>query len=277
MMISHNVAHSVENVRGEIERAKTSFGVTDLFKFRDPKINEYLHGGFGSSTDFELITVAGKTNIGKSLFTQNMLLAAIRAKKRFAYICLEDSMKNTIARLEKMIDPGIFQQADKLIFTEEDVREIYTIEDALDFIEYLYEIENVELVVLDHLQFLQESIDRNGLKVDENNLSRILMRKMNRMMKLNQKTLILVSHVNKRSEKDSELLDMIIGSSAIVQASTKVLYLSKDENNDLNLQLIKSRYTKRQDEPLVFEYDDNTLEVRAKVYYKTEGVTNELC
>lgn len=186
-------------------------------------------------------------------------------------------MKNTIARLEKMIDPGIFQQADKLIFTEEDVREIYTIEDALDFIEYLYEVENVELVVLDHLQFLQESIDRNGLKVDENNLSRILMRKMNRMMKLNQKTLILVSHVNKRSEKDSELLDMIIGSSAIVQASTKVLYLSKDENNDLNLQLIKSRYTKRQDEPLIFEYDDNTLEVRAKVYYKTEGVTNELC
>lgn len=277
MMISHNVAHSVENTRDEIERAKSSFGKTDLFQFRDQKINEYLYGGFGSTTDFELVTVAGKTNIGKSLFTQNMLLTAIRSKRRFAYICLEDSMKNTIARLERMIDPNIFRNADKLIFTEEDVREMYTIDDALDFISYLYEVENVELVVLDHLQFLQESIDRNKLNLDDNNLSRYLMRKMNRMMKLNQKTLVLVSHVNKRSEKETELLDMIIGSSAIVQASTKVLYLSKDKNNDLNLQLIKSRYTKRRDDPLVFEYDPDSLEVKVKSYLKTEVAANELC
>lgn len=277
MMITRPVAQSVENIRAEIDKAQTSFGRTDLFQFKDKKINDYLYGGFGSSTDFELITVAGKSNVGKSLFTQNMLLSAIRSKRRFAYICLEDSMKNTIARLERMIDPNVFRMADKLIFTEEDVKEMYTIEDALDFIDYLYEVENVELVVLDHLQFLQESLDRRNLNVDDNNLARVLMRKMNRMMKLNQKTLVLVSHVNKRSEKETDPLDMILGSSAIVQASTKVIYLTKDENHELNMHLIKSRYTKRQDDPLIFEYDDKTLELRSKNYYKTEGATNELC
>ena len=102
------------------------------------------------------------------------------------------------------------------------------------------------------------------------------MRKMNRTMKLNQKTLVLVSHVNKRSEKDSELLDMIIGSSSIVQAATKVIYLNKDVNNDLCMNLIKSRYTKRQDEPLTFEYDADTLELKAKTYIKSGVINGEL-
>lgn len=276
-MIVTSTVHSIEDSREEIEQAKTSFGRTDLFQFRDSKVNEYLYGGFGSKTDFEIVVVAGKSNIGKSLFTQNMILTAFRSKRRVAYICLEDSKRNTIARLEKMIPSQELLLADKLIFTEEDTQEIYTVEDALNFISYLYEVENCELVVLDHLQFLIESIDRKELaKLDDNNLQRYLMRKMNRTMKLNQKTLVLVSHVNKRSEKDSELLDMIIGSSSIVQAATKVIYLNKDVNNDLCMNLIKSRYTKRQDEPLTFEYDMNTLELKAKTYIKSGAINGEL-
>lgn len=276
-MIVTSAVHSIEDSRADIEKAKTSFGKTDLFQFKDKKVNEYLYGGFGSTTDFEIVVVAGKSNIGKSLFTQNMILTALRSKRRVAYICLEDSKRNTIARLEKMIPQKELLLADKLIFTEEDTREIYTVDDALNFIEYLYEVENCELVVLDHLQFLIESIDRKELaKLDDNNLQRYLMRKMNRTMKLNQKTLVLVSHVNKRSEKDSELLDMIIGSSSIVQAATKVIYLNKDVNNDLCMNLIKSRYTKRQDEPLTFEYDADTLELKAKTYIKSGVINGEL-
>lgn len=276
-MIINSSFSSIENYRDEIEVAKTNFGRTDLFKFRDPKINEYFYGGFGTPTDFEVITMAGKSGIGKTLFTQNMMIAAIDKGVRFAYICLEDSMKNTLARLERMISPEVLKRADKLIFTEENTRELYTLDQALEFISYLYEVENCELVVLDHLQFLMESIDREKLKLDDNNLQRFLMRKLNRTMKLNHKTLVLVSHVNKRSEKDSDLLDMIIGSSAIVQASTKVIYLSRNKDGELSIQLIKSRYTKRQEEPLPIVYDSNTLELRAETYVKESGGSDELC
>lgn len=274
-MINSKVVHSIENYRADIEETKRSFGTADLFKFEDPGINTYTHGGFGSPTDFNLILVTGKTGIGKSLLTQNMIKAVVKAKKRFAYLVLEDSMGETMARLEQIIDEREFRQADKLVFTEEDTRDLYKIGDALDIMEYLFEDENCDVIVLDHLQFLFESIDRTGdLSLrDENSLQRFIMRKLNRITKLEKKTLICVSHVNKQNEESSDLLDMIVGSSALAQAATQIFYLSKLKTGEMTFQMIKSRYTKKENEPLYVEYDKN-LRLKVATYMKEDVGTD---
>lgn len=202
--------------------------------------------------------VLHNTNVGKTLFTQNMILPIINQGKRFAYFLLEDSVKGTMARLEKIIDPEIFRKADKLIFTEEDTKDLYKIGDALDIIEYMFSVENCEVVIIDHLQFLFESIERVGdLNLrDDNGMQRYIMRKLNRIAKLHQKTLICVSHVNKSSAETTDMLDMIIGSSALVQAATQVFFLQNKEG-DLTLNMIKSRYTKKEYDPLYITYDEN--------------------
>jgi len=268
-MINSKVVHSIENYRKDIEKAKESFGRADLFKFEDPKINEYTHGGFGSPSDFNLIIATGKTNVGKSLFIQNMIKSVIKTEKRFAYLVLEDSMGETMARLEQIINPTEFQEADKLVFTEEDTKDLYKIGDAIDIMEYLFEIENCDVIILDHLQFLFESIERTGdLSLrDDNGMQRFIMRKLNRITKLEKKTLICVSHVNKQSEESGDLLDLIVGSSALAQAATQIFYLSKLKSGELTMQMIKSRYTKKENEPLYIEFNDH-LQLQVATYLK---------
>ena len=142
--------------------------------------------------------------------------------------------------------------------TEEDVKDEYTIDEALNYINRIYDF-GVEIVFLDHIQFFVESIDRKNLmRMDDNNLARYIHRKLNHTVKLKNKTLVLVSHIHK-GEESSNLNDMFLGSSALAQAATKILYLRREKDMDdiLSLQMTKTRYTKYQNE---------------RIYLKREGM-----
>ena len=275
MSLRENASVSaIENSRKEIEQALVHAGKTDLFHFIDPRLDEFFFGGFGHQSAFTFYIVAGKTNTGKSMFVQNMIAGVVESGKRWAYLVLEDSRIDTFARLEKIIGKEKLIQSDKIIETEEDVEDLYSVEDALDHIEYLYDVENCEVVFLDHLQFLFESIDQDK-KTDPIFQQRYLMRKLNKIVKLRNKTLICVSHVNKGSEKENNPLDLIIGSSALSQAATNVIYIKNDEDG-IRVQMPKSRYTKRRlaSEELYIQYDKN-LRVHKEDRITDEG-DNEL-
>lgn len=248
---------AIENSREEIEKALLYSGRTDLYHFIDSRLDEFFFGGFGSQHAFTFYIVTGKTNAGKSMFVQNMIAGIVASGKRWAYLVLEDSRVDTFARLQKIVGKDELLKSDKIIETEEDVQDLYTVNDALDHIEYLFDVENCDVVIVDHLQFLFESIDEDK-KHDTNFTQRYLMRKINKIVKTRGKTLICVSHVNKGSEKDNNPLDLVIGSSALVQAATNVIYIKNDEDG-IRVQMPKSRYTKRRlaSEEIHIQYDQN--------------------
>lgn len=248
---------AIENSKKEIEEALKYSGKTDLYHFADPRLDEFFFGGFGSRHAFTFYIVTGKTNTGKSMFVQNMIAGIVKAGVRWAYLVLEDSRADTFARLEKIIGKEELIHANKIIETEEDVEDLYSVDDALNHIEYLYDVENCDVVILDHLQFLFESIDQDKSH-DQNFMQRYLMRKINKIVKTRNKTLICVSHVNKGSEKDNNPLDLVIGSSSLVQAATNVIYIKNDEDG-IRVQMPKSRYTKRRlsSEEKHIRYDEN--------------------
>ena len=248
---------AIESSRKEIEQSLIHSGRTDLYQFVDPKLNEFFFGGFGSQSAFTFYIVTGKTNSGKSMFVQNMIAGVVEKGKRWAYVVLEDSRVDTYARLERIIGKEKLIHANKIIETEEDVEDLYTVEDALKHIEYLFDVENCDIVFIDHLQFLFESIDQDKNR-DQIFTQRYLMRKINKIVKLRGKTLVCVSHVNKGSEKDNSPLDLVIGSSSLVQAATNVVYIKNDEDG-VRVQMPKSRYTRRRlaSEELYIQFDTN--------------------
>ena len=77
---------------------------------------------------------------------------------------------------------------------------------------------------------------------------------------LKNKTLVLVSHVRKGEESEN-LNDMFLGSSALAQAATKILYLKreKDSNDIISLQMTKTRYTKFQTDKIYLKRDGMRL------------------
>lgn len=248
---------AMENSRKEIESALIHAGRTDLYHFRDPKLDEFFFGGFGSQSAFTFYIVTGKTNTGKSLFVQNMIAGIVEKGVRWGYLVLEDSRVDTLSRLERIVGREKLRHSNKIIETEEDVEDLYSVDDALDHIEYLFDVENCDVVIIDHLQFLFESLDQDK-NYDQIFTQRFLMRKMNKSVKIRNKTLICVSHVNKGSEKDNSPLDLVIGSSSLVQAATNVIYIKNDEDG-IRVQMPKSRYTKRRlaSEELHIQYDSN--------------------
>lgn len=248
---------ALENSRKDVEKALLFTGKTDLYHFKEPRLNEFFYGGFGHQSAFTFYIVTGKTGASKSLFVQNMIAGIVEKGVRWGYLVLEDSRVDTLSRLERIIGKDKLLHSNKIIETEEDVEDLYTVNDALDHIEYLFDTENCEVVIIDHLQFLFESIDQDK-KHDQMFTQRFLMRKINKIVKLRNKTLICVSHVNKGSEKDNSPLDLVIGSSSLVQAATNLIYIKNDEDG-IRVQMPKSRYTRRRmaSEELHIQYDNN--------------------
>lgn len=211
--------------------------------------------------------VAHNTGLGKSTFVLNMAAALLEQNIRFCLLSLEDDGGSTLVRLENIIRDEekinkMYATINKTWFlrTEEDVKDEYTIDEALDYISKIYDY-GVEVVFLDHIQFFVESIDRRSIaKMDDNNLSRYIHRKLNHTVKLKNKTLVLVSHVRKGEESEN-LNDMFLGSSALAQAATKILYLKreKDSNDIISLQMTKTRYTKFQTDKIYLKRDGMRL------------------
>lgn len=253
----------VKALQPKVDEYNKYFGITDLYKFEDDKINQYLGGGFGHRCTFEEIIVAGKSNVGKSLFIQNMLIGALRGGAKAAYISLEDEGIQTQARLERIIGREELEkyiENEKLIIfaNESIVDDRFGTAAAIKTFDFLYGQKDVDIIFLDHVSFLIDSIypDKGMHPMD---VPRDLMRKINTIMKKHPKTLVMVSHVNKKSEKEiDDKLDMILGSSAIAQVASTVLYVSRDnDRKTMQLELIKSRNARRQWEPIDIMFDEN--------------------
>ena len=265
MEVKSNIIKDGNYYRELASKARKDFGLTNKYSFGDKGLDDYCGGGYGKDGAFEIVLIGAATGLGKSTFILNMLPNLIEKNIKFCLLSLEDDGGSTLVRLENIIKDQekidyMYETINKNWFlrTEEDVKDEYTIDEALNYINRIYDF-GVEIVFLDHIQFFVESIDRKNLmRMDDNNLARYIHRKLNHTVKLKNKTLVLVSHIHK-GEESSNLNDMFLGSSALAQAATKILYLRREKDMDdiLSLQMTKTRYTKYQNE---------------RIYLKREGM-----
>lgn len=225
------------------EEAKTSmeeYGRTELYSTGDKVMDVYLgnstKGGFGRQHGYEIITIFGDTGRNKSTFATNFIIDPLKKGKTVVYMALEDDPKDVAARLIKMgEDPK--KLPGKLLFFKE--QSGYTLSEMSKSIEEIFQYADV--VLIDPLQFIYEaSVTEKG--ETEFNRQRLFMREMNCVMKKTDKILIIVSHTNKSNKNDSPGLSHIMGSSAIAQASTKVIEIGLAKDGTRFIHCWKNRF-----------------------------------
>lgn len=225
------------------EDAKTSmeeYGRTELYSTGDTVIDAYLgnstKGGYGRHHGYEIITIFGDTGRNKSTFATNFVIDPLKKGKTVVYMALEDDPKDVAARLIKM---GINKDElpGQLLFFKE--QSGYTLGEMSKSIEEIFKYADV--VLIDPLQFIYEaSVTEKG--ETEFNRQRLFMRQMNTVMKKTDKVLIIVSHTNKSSQKDNPGMSHIMGSSAIAQASTKVIEIALAKDGTRFIHCWKNRF-----------------------------------
>jgi len=249
--------HSIFDVRDAAILALKEDGRTERFPTSWTQFNDYLGGGFGKSTEGELIVIAGETGIGKSTLAANIAMHVAQGGHQVGYITLEDSVDRTFLNLMKaggMKHPDEMEAYKDMIFTpsnkllESDAG--WTSDDLITHMDFVSKARGIRFVVIDHLNFMFE----NEAEVrDENARVRVTMKKLSNFAVRENVTILAVSHMNKatQSAKQSEpSLDRIYGSSGIAQASTKTLLLWRpddlqtDDQTIIEVKLAKSRHTK---------------------------------
>lgn len=227
----------------EATKKWAEFGSTSLYSTGDPVIDYYLGGGYGTSTGYEIVTMWGGTGIGKSTMALAFTEEPLKAGKKVGYILLEDDPADTLNRLKVMVGDVEALYDWQLFFLKEQMD--FTLESVLDTIEKSFKL--YDIIVLDHIQFVFEgSVMEKG--ETEFNRQRIFMRKLNKLVKELNKTIILICHINKDSTKGG--MDKMIGSSAIPQASTKSIEVGRDKEGTMFLKLWKTRFTRFRPEKL---------------------------
>lgn len=245
------------------KKAEETFGRTPLYKFFDPKINELLGGGLAKPNATNIILVYGGTGVGKTLLTLNILASAIREKKRFGHILLEDDVEEIYNRFKRIVDKpsDIFKQYHALLGPEK-TKEQFTQQEALNYLEWWYRDLGIDIIVLDHIQFMFES-SADGSQDNEWIRQRKFVQEINALVKKYKRTLVLVSHVKKGADMS---LDSTTGSNAIPQVATKTLAIYRNATGQLCLKQDKTRYTKpyfdeipiRFDNRFRLQYDDGS-------------------
>jgi len=243
------------------ELSKT-WGRTDLYSTGSPAIDHYLFGGFGRPDGYEIVLLYGPTGVGKSTVALNFMAPAIIQGKQVGLLVLEDDMADVSNRMSHILTPKQYAKmnATKNVrcLPEDELTKSWGLHDLLEYIEVWFS-EGIELILLDHLQFAFENAEM-AKGENEYIAQRVFMQKLNQLIKKTKKTIILVSHVNKASS--SKGMDKIVGSGSIAQAATKVIEISEAKPiNQIELQLRKSRFTKKLNYPRPMNMIDSKLEV----------------
>lgn len=224
------------------QESKGSFGITNLYSTGHRSLDKYLGGGFGRKDNYEILLLYGPTGVGKSLVALNFLVPGILANKRIGLMVLEDEMADVSVRLNFILgnsDYAKMNAANNVIcIPEEALIKAWKLSDLLELIEIWFSKLEIDIILLDHLQFAFEGAEAIRGE-NEYVAQRVFMQQLNQLMKRMKKTIILVSHVSKGKIKG---MDQVVGSSAIVQAATKVIEVDKD-GHDMKLRLWKSRFT----------------------------------
>lgn len=244
---------------------KKTWGRTDLYSTGQPVLDKYFHGGFGRKDGYEIVVLYGPTGIGKSTVALNFLAPAIRDGVKVGLLVLEDDMADVSNRLSQVLTENEYRKMNAsqtvLCLPEDALVRAWNLDDLLKYIEDWFD-EGVELILLDHLQFAFENAE--SIKGENEYIAqRIFMQKLNQLMKQKNKTIILVSHVNKAT--GAKGMDRIVGSGSIAQAATKVIEVGEEKGmtDCIRLELRKSRFTKRPGYHYTMKMIDSRLEPAA--------------
>lgn len=226
------------NYKEDADKNEATFGKTPSFKFADDKINECLRGGLAKPNATNIILVYGATGIGKSLISLNICASAIREKKKFALILLEDDASEALIRLRKFVPEQEIYKSPHVILGEKDIKVKFTRREALELFEDLIVNQSVDIIILDHIQFMFEATAESS--ENEWIRQRNFVQEINNLFKRYKKALVLVSHIKKGEDFN---LNSTTGSNALPQVATKALGIYRDKKGEMFLQMSKSRYT----------------------------------
>lgn len=250
----------IGDFKEEAAKRATTWGLTDLYSTGDYRLDEYLGGGFGRDDAYEIVLLYGSTGIGKSTVALNMVAPAIKDGKRVGLMILEDDMADASLRLSSVLGQVEYSKMNAgrnvICIPKESMSKSWTLDDLLELINQWFTTLSIDIILLDHLQFAFEGAE--SIKGENEYIAqRIFMQKLNDMVKKLNKTIILVSHINK--DNGSKGLNKIVGSGAIAQASTKAIEVSRN-SPFLRIRMWKSRFTETPDHAWDMKLTDGKLE-----------------
>lgn len=229
----------------EAQKRRKTWGTTSLYSTGSPDIDNYLGGGFGREEGYEIVLLYGPTGIGKSTVALNMIAQAIALKTNVGLLVLEDDMPDVVTRLQAVMSPKDFTNAVSgthvRCLPDNALTKSWNLNDLLKYIEDWFD-DGIDLILLDHLQFAFENAE--SVKGENEYIAqRVFMQRLNQVIKQRNKTIILVSHMNKANTAKG--MDRIVGSGALAQAATKVIEISKvkDMKQTIEFNMHKSRFT----------------------------------
>lgn len=263
MPLSKRIVY-LKDFADDAAKLRKTWGKTDLYSTSNSRLDEYLGGGYGRQDGYEIVLLYGDTGIGKSTVALNFLKDPIEKGKNVGLLVLEDDGADVFIRLSTILgnsgtNKWIMQGETLHFMPQEDLVKSWNLDDLLTLIEDWFTNRNLDVILLDHLQFAFEGAEM-AKQENEYIAQRIFMQKLNQMIKRMKKTIILVSHVNKNST--SKGMGKIVGSGSIAQASTKVIEIAEDKGiaNGIRLWKRKSRFTKRRDYDYCMKLVDGKLE-----------------
>lgn len=250
----------------EAKKLRATWGSTRLFRASDTTaFNEYLGGGYGRHDGYEIVLMYGDTGVGKSTVGLNFLRDPIEQGKKVGLLVLEDAGADVFIRLSNILGVDgtkkYIMESDNIHFMpQEDLVKSWNLDDLLKLIEEWFVDRKIDVIFLDHLQFAFEGAE--SIKGENEYISqRIFMQKLNQLMKKMNKTIILISHVNKSNNVKG--MGKIVGSGSIAQAGTKVIEVQEDEDmgqGALRIWLRKSRFTVKPAHHYSMKLKDGILE-----------------
>lgn len=241
----------------ESDKLVKTYGTTTLHSFGSTDLDKYFGGGYGRPDGYEIVVLFGGTGIGKSTLALNMIVEPVRKGMNIGLLMLEDDGADVNLKLRKMMGrEELYKHRKQLHFTPKDVvsgRKLWGLDELLELIEDWFTNRNLDIILLDHLQFAFESaISIKG--ENEYIAQRVFVRKVNYLVRKLNKTIILVSHVNKNTQAKG--MDKIIGSAGIAGSATKTIEVKREDNTML-VYYWKSRFTAVPDHPRAFKFDEN--------------------
>jgi predicted ATP-dependent serine protease len=264
-MISKRIVY-VRDFAQEAAKLATSYGSTNLYGTSDKGLNDYLYGGYGRQDGYEIVILFGEPGVGKSMVALNLLHDPIVMGKKVGFMVLEDDGGDVFNRLMAILGKDSFNQwamkSDNLHFMpSEAVVRAWTLDELLEMIEEWFTKRDLDIILLDHLQFAFENAEAVRGE-NEYIAQRIFMRKLNFLMKRIKKTIILVSHVNKANNVKG--MGKIVGSGGIAGAATKILEVTEGDLSDsVNIYLRKTRFTKKRNFHYTMKLVDGKMESAA--------------
>lgn len=244
----------------EANLLRESYGRTDMFSTGAPRLDKYLGGGFGRTNGYEIVLLFGPTKIGKSMVGLNFLRAAVEQRKKVAILALEDDGADVFLRFtgilgDEATEAYIRKGENVHMMPRGSTQKPWKLEELLELIESYFVGEDVDLILLDHLQFAFENAE---MLRGENEfiMQRVFMQRLNHLMKRVKKTIILVSHINKSSVAKGS--NRVIGSSGIAAAATKILEVSKTDGR-MFIQEHGARFVRTPEEPHEIMFDNMQL------------------